>query len=34
MGVGAMFGGVYGVGLGAFAGALAPASPDVIYHAD
>jgi hypothetical protein len=33
-GVGALFGSVYGLGIGTVVGALAPSSPDVVYHVD
>lgn len=34
MGAGALFGGVYGLGIGTVVGVLSPSSPDVIYHVD
>jgi hypothetical protein len=34
VGAGALFGGVYGLGVGTVVGILAPRSPDVIFHVD
>ena len=34
MGVGALFGTVYGLGIGTVVGVLSPSSPNVVHHVD